>query len=62
MAFGKVSSSMKIKNLQVEQADSSLIFEHFDSQAPNYFLFLLDYACKNKKIIDSSKKTLQQLE
>ena len=55
MAFGKVSSSMKIKNLQVEQADSSLIFEHFDSQAPNYFLFLLDYACKNKKIIDQLK-------
>lgn len=58
MAFGKVSSSMKIKNLQVEQADSSLIFEHFDSQAPNYFLFLLDYACKNKKIIDQLKKDI----
>lgn len=58
MAFGKVSSSMKIKNLQVEQADSSLVFEHFDSQAPNYFLFLLDYACKNKKIIDQLKKDI----
>ena len=58
MAFGKVSTSTKIKNLQVKQTTDSLIVEHFDQMAPHYFLFLIDYTCKSKKIIDQMKKDL----
>lgn len=49
MAFGKVSSKQKVKNLAVDQVASSLLVEHFDSLAPHYFLFLLDYPSPNAK-------------
>lgn len=58
MAFGKVSSAMKIKNLNVKQADSSLLFEHFNDEATNYFLFLVDYNCRSKQILDQLKKDI----
>ena len=58
MAFGKVSSSMKIKNLNVEQKSSSLLYEHFDETASNYFLFLIDHSSPNKKAIEQLKKDI----
>lgn len=62
MAFGKVSANVKIKNLNVKQADSSLIYEHFDKDECNYFLFLVDYMCSNnKKVLDQLKKDLDTI-
>lgn len=60
MAFGKVSANTKIKNLQIETFDP-LIYEHMDFTATNYFLFLVDFVCKDRKIIDQLKKDIDSV-
>lgn len=58
MNFGHVNVNTKIKDLQKEKSDI-LIIDNINPESPTFFMFLLDVAEKDKRVIQNLKNDLK---
>ena len=57
MNFGHVNVNTKVKDLQKEKSNI-LIIDHINPDSPSYFMFLLDVAEQDKRVIQNLKNDL----